>query len=578
MRKRFFRWTLVIVTASLLVALMLSTFLTERQYTREIKLRLDAILAVVADLGKDGFNRPDTDLKAFVDEVANDLRSAGQDLRITLIALDGDVMADSATTGPVTENHSTRPEVLAAMSSGRGYDIRRSATVSTRYFYAALQSGDWVLRAALPMDHVVENRLFLLGVAGIALLVAMALALVAVPPLSSRLTQPITAMATAARAYSTGDLHARMEPAPDEFGRLSDAFNDMADRLERSYAELEESNDKLTGMLHGMDDGIAAINPQGRFLILTDKLRSMIGEPAGRDGDLNIHDGGPNYLLVRDVLMKAMDKRLEVREEIRISRPEERVLTVFATPLHSGRDEGALAVVADVSRIRKLEQIRSEFVANVTHELKTPLTSIRGYVELLKTGERDAKTTAQFYEIIEIEAERLQALIDDLLQLSEIEGGRDDASALQPVSLAEVAEDVATRLAPVAEKAGVSLHTELDDTLTLRASRLRLEQLFYNLADNAIKYNQPGGEVRISVRRERKFTVVCISDTGIGIPEEHQERIFERFYRVDKSRSRQLGGTGLGLSIVKHIVSLYNGDISLVSRPGQGSLFIIRFP
>ena len=578
MRTRFLKWTLVIVTATLLVALLLSTILTKRQYTRETKLRLDAILVVAADLGKDGFNSPSDNLKGFVDSVASDLRLAGQDIRFTLISLDGVVRADSATSAPEMENHGSRPEVMSAISSGSGYDIRKSATVNIRYYYAALRSGDLILRAALPMDHVLQNRLFLVGVAGVALLVAMVLALIAVRTLSGRLTRPIEAMATAARAYSTGDLKTRMEPAPDEFGRLSEAFNEMADRLERSYAELEESNDKLGSMLQGMDDGIAAIDPQGHFLLLTDKLRSMIGEPAGHDESLNIHDGGPNYLLVRDVLMKAMDKRLEVREEIYISRPEERVLTVYATPLHRIRDEGALAVVADISRMRKLEQIRSEFVANVTHELKTPLTSIRGYVELLKTGERDAKTTAQFYEIIEIEAERLQALIDDLLQLSEIEGGRDDASALQPVSLSEIAEDIVARLAPVAEKAGVSLHTELDSTLMLRASRLRLEQLFYNLADNAIKYNQPGGEVRISVRRERKFTVVCVSDTGIGIPEEHQERIFERFYRVDRSRSRQLGGTGLGLSIVKHIVSLYNGDISLVSRPGQGSLFIIRFP
>ncbi len=201
-----------------------------------------------------------------------------------------------------------------------------------------------------------------------------------------------------------------------------------------------------------------------------------------------------------------------------------------------------------------------------------------GIVELLKGGERDPRTTAQFYEIIEIEAERLQALIDDMLQLSEIEGNRDDPGTIQMVSLAEVAAETAERLAPVAEKAGVAIQTDLDPTLTMRASRLRLEQLFYNLMDNAVKYNKPGGEVRVSVRRERKFTVVTVEDTGIGIPEEHHDRIFERFYRVDKSRSRQLGGTGLGLSIVKHIVTLYNGDISVVSHPGQGTLFIVRFP
>ncbi len=578
MRTRFLRMTLITVAAAMLAASLLSTILVERLYEREARDRLDAILAVAADLSAAALNGPDTDVKAFVDGLAADLGRIGQSIRVTLIASDGVVHADSASSVPIAENHGGRPEVIEALASGWGHDIRGSTIVDTRFYYAAYRSGDWILRVAMPMDRVVQSRLYLAGAAGIGLVVGLAVAAVAIRQLSRRISRPIEAMASTARAFSTGDLSVRMDPAPNELGRLSDAFNDMAGRLERSYTDLEESNDKLAGMLQGMEDGIAAIDTDGRFLLLTDKLRRMIGEPAVRGGEGNINDGGPNYLLVRDILRKAVATRGPVREEIRVNRPEDRLLAVFATPLHVSRDEGALAVVADVTRIRKLEQIRSEFVANVTHELKTPLTSIRGYVELLKTGERDAATIAQFYEIIEIEAERLQALIDDMLQLSEIESGRDDATALQPVSLAEIAGDVAARLAPVAEKAGVSIQTELDPTLTLRASRLRLEQMFYNLVDNAIKYNQPGGEVRIAVRRERKFTVVCVSDTGIGIPEEHQERIFERFYRVDKSRSRQLGGTGLGLSIVKHIVTLYNGDISLVSRPGEGSLFIIRFP
>ena len=578
MRARFLRATLITVIAAMIAASLMSTFLAERQYTLEVRNRLDAILTVAGTQATVELTGGNPGYKAFVDTLSADLAAIGQNVRITLIALDGSVLADSASAVPILENHGSRPEVIAALQTGWGHDVRDSTVVDGRLYYAAYRSGNRILRAAIPMNRILENRLYLAEAAGVGVLVGLVIALFAVRPLFRRITRPIEAMADAALSYAGGDFQTRMVSAPDELGRLSGAFNEMADRLERSYAELEEGNDKLSSILHGMDDGIAAIDPAGRILLLTDRLRSMLGDPAGGEEGRNINDCGTNYLFVRDVLKNAIATHGPVRAEFHITRPEDRMMTVYATPLRSGREDGALAVVADVTRIRKLEQIRSEFVANVTHELKTPLTSIRGYVELLKTGDRDADTTAQFYEIIEIEAERLQALIDDLLQLSEIEGGRDDMSALQPVSLAEVASDVAARLAPVAEKAGVTIHTELDPTLTLRASRLRLEQLFYNLADNAIKYNMPGGEVQIAVRRERKFTVICVSDTGIGIPEEHQERIFERFYRVDKSRSRQLGGTGLGLSIVKHIVTLYNGDISLVSHPGKGSLFIVRFP
>ncbi|MBP7403097.1 MAG: HAMP domain-containing protein [Clostridia bacterium] len=578
MRTRFLRLTLIAVTAAMLAAMLLSTLLIERLITREMRARLDAVLSVAAELAQNAPDAVAADPEGFADRLAADLSDIGQPIRITLIALDGTVLADSAASGPVHENHAGRTEVAQAIASGWGHDVRGSTVVDTRYVYAAMRSDPWILRAAMPMENVVRSRLAMAGAAGIGLLVGLAVAAAAIRTLSRRVARPIETMAAAARAFSNGDFSVRMDPAPDELGRLSESFNEMADRLGRSYAELEETNDKLAGMLQGMEDGILAVAPDGRFLLLTERLREMLGSPAGGPDGGNIRDGGPNYLLVRDILLKAAAARGPVREEIRVTRPEERLLTVFATPLHPERDEGALAVVADVTRLRKLEQIRSEFVANVTHELKTPLTSIRGYVELLKNGERDARTVAQFYEIIEIEAERLQSLIDDILQLSEIEGGRDEAPSLQPVPLAEVAAEIARRLEPVAEKAGVRILTDLDPALTLRAARLRIEQLFYNLVENAIKYNHPGGEVRISVRTERKFTVITVADTGIGIPPEHQERIFERFYRVDKSRSRQLGGTGLGLSIVKHIVTLYNGDISLVSHPGQGSLFIVRFP
>lgn len=221
--------------------------------------------------------------------------------------------------------------------------------------------------------------------------------------------------------------------------------------------------------------------------------------------------------------------------------------------------------------------MRSDFVANVTHELKTPLTSIRGYIELLKSGERDAETTQSFYEIIEIEAERLQKLTDDLLQLSEIEHAAPE-SEVPLSSLAETVERAAETLRPEARARHIGLRLFIPPDLQVRAHPRRLYQLMKNLMENGIKYNRDGGILNVSAAVERGAVVIRVHDTGIGIPPEHQDRIFERFYRVDKGRSRELGGTGLGLSIVKHIVGLYAGDIGVASEPGVGTTFTIRFP
>ncbi|MDL2217558.1 hypothetical protein LJC27_02760 [Christensenellaceae bacterium OttesenSCG-928-M15] len=228
-------------------------------------------------------------------------------------------------------------------------------------------------------------------------------------------------------------------------------------------------------------------------------------------------------------------------------------------------------------KMEKLEQVRSTFVANVTHELKTPLTSIKGYIELLKNGNRDEEMRNGFYDIIDIETDRLHTLIDDILQLSEIEQSKDDPRLMTCV-LKEVGEEIATRFLPQAEQHGVELTVLIPDDLVVKGNKYRLQQLFNNLIDNAIKYNQDGGKVIMRAWHEKKETVVAVSDTGIGIPEGHISHVFERFYRVDKGRSRTLGGTGLGLSIVKHVVQLHGGRIDVESKAGKGTMFTVHLP
>ena len=230
-----------------------------------------------------------------------------------------------------------------------------------------------------------------------------------------------------------------------------------------------------------------------------------------------------------------------------------------------------------MTEVRKLQQLRSEFVANVTHELKTPLTSIRGFIELLKSGDRDEETRQYFYDVLDIEAERLHHLIDDMLVLSQIENAKDDVQTV-PCNLNQEIETVLRRAKPIAEKNGIVLRLEAEEAFLVASSPTRLQQLFGNLVENAIKYNKPQGRVTVTLQRQRNMVLVKVKDTGIGIPQEHLPRLFERFYRVDSSRSREIGGTGLGLSIVKHLAGLYHGDVSVESVVGEGSVFTVRLP
>lgn len=389
---------------------------------------------------------------------------------------------------------------------------------------------------------------------------------------AGRVVEPLQRLTRAARSISAGETAAPVEDVPDEMGELAGAFNYMSERLSAAYRKLENNNEQLAAVLQGMNDGVVAVDAQGNITLMTERARELLGSYAGTVRRLS--ECGTHYLAVQAMLEKVMQGGEAFTQPLSITVPAERELEVYVSRL-SGNASGALAVISDVTRIRKLERMRSEFVANVTHELKTPLTSIRGYIELLMAEERDAQTTRSFYEIIEIEAERLQKLTDDLLQLSDIENGSTERE-VTPIPLAETVEKVIKTLRPEAQARGISLHAFVEPGLQVVAAPHRLYQLIKNLMENAVKYNRDGGAVNLSAATERGVAVIRVHDTGIGIPPEHLERIFERFYRVDKGRSRELGGTGLGLSIVKHIVNLYGGDVRVDSEPGVGTTFTVR--
>ena len=311
-----------------------------------------------------------------------------------------------------------------------------------------------------------------------------------------------------------------------------------------------------------MDDGVLAVDQYDNILLFNERVKALLQNSGLKIGEKL--DGSIVLSQLAGYLREALETDSVVRKEIKLSNPE-RIMTVYAAPLNAeDAKDGGLLVLSDVTEVRKLQQLRSEFVANVTHELKTPLTSIRGFIELLKSGDRDEETRQYFYDVLDIEAERLHHLIDDMLVLSQIENAKDDVQTV-PCNLNQEIETVLRRAKPIAEKNGIVLRLEAEEAFLVASSPTRLQQLFGNLVENAIKYNKPQGRVKVK-------------DTGIGIPQEHLPRLFERFYRVDSSRSREIGGTGLGLSIVKHLAGLYHGDVSVESVVGEGSVFTVRLP
>lgn len=572
MRKRFFRAATLSILAGLLIAFLFAVPLMEQVVIEETEQQLRLALTLV-----NGYPQAE-DSETLVREVAAQLEQSEQNLRLTIISEDGQVLADSEAAAAQMEGHADRPEVRQAMTGAVGRSIRKSETTGQRQLYLAqlrtLPDGTrQVVRAAVPLERMGSTSLLLWGCGLIGISMGLVVALFAANYSAGRVMEPLHKLTQAVRSVSVGDEPVHVADAPDEMGELSMAFNRMSERLADAHRQLARSNEQMAGILQGMDDGVVAVDSDGTISLITNRARELLGPSAGTARRLS--DCGGDYRRLQALLEQVMRTGKDARDVWLLSGAEERMVQVYAAPVQEEHVRGGLAVLSDITRLHKLEVMRSEFVANVTHELKTPLTSIRGYIELLKSGERDAETARSFYEIIEIEAERLQKLTDDLLQLSDIEnGGNDTEVPLTP--LADVVERVVNTLRPEAEQKQVELDVTVEPGLKVRAHTRRLYQLVKNLMENAVKYNRAGGNVRLTAGVEMGVAVIRVQDTGIGIPPEHLDRIFERFYRVDKGRSRELGGTGLGLSIVKHIVSLYGGDIRVTSQPGEGTTFTVR--
>jgi two-component system phosphate regulon sensor histidine kinase PhoR len=414
----------------------------------------------------------------------------------------------------------------------------------------------------------------------LVLLALIPLALLAGLILSRRLAQPLRQLAESVRGMGQGPLHQRTELGEwEEAAELGQALNQMAEHLQSTITDIAADRARLQAVLASMVEGVLVLDRQGRILLMNDALRRMLpgADPSaiGRPF-IEVFRHHPLNEFVRKVLEGG-----DGRQEVALLTPEERIFLLQASVAKPEGERGVAAVLVfhDITELKRLERVRKDFVANASHELKTPLTSIAGYVEALLDGAKDdPKTCAQFLGIIQKHTENLKAILSDLLQLSTIESGVYRWKR-QEVAIGDLMERAARVLRPVAERRQQTLTVRpCEAPLTIWGDLDRLTEALTNLLDNAVKYTPEGGTVTMEAAADGDGARIVVTDTGIGIPPKELSRIFERFYRIDRARSREQGGTGLGLAIVKHIVEAHGGRVAVDSAVGRGSIFTLHLP
>ncbi|MFZ0242146.1 MAG: ATP-binding protein [Desulfobacterales bacterium] len=517
------------------------------------------------------------------------IKQAGKlsDTRITVIMSDGTVVGDSRETPQFMDNHAGRPEVAGALKGIIQTSIRSSDTLHQKMMYVAVPVKDAqrvqaVIRTAVALtslDRALTSVRLKIAFGGLVIAILAALVSLAV---ARRISRPIEEIKRGAAHFADGDLTHRL-PAPDteELAGLTDTLNRMAAQLDDRMKTVFQQRNELEAVLSSMIEGVIAVNR-------TECIISM-NPAAGRMFDCNpLQVQGRNIqevirnLAIQRFVKRALSTSETLADDFIHYRAEERTLNIHSSPLadDDGVQIGTLLVMNDVTQLRHLEHVRSDFVANVSHEIKTPLTAIKGFVETLQhAAVEDPAERERFLGIILKHVDRLGAILEDLLALSRMEQENGTAEVrLRPGRIKDVIQTAIQVCQPQAAGRDIAIGVEAANDLTANLDATLLEQAFVNLIDNAVKYSEDGSPVQIHAARLANEVVIDFVDQGSGIPAKHLPRLFERFYRVDKARSRKLGGTGLGLAIVKHIVQAHGGHVTVESSLGQGSTFKVHLP
>lgn len=549
MNKKIFQTVFLSIIITMVLVLAVSITVFHATYEERIVRDLDAAASFLREsVEKDGSSLDSLTLPGY---------------RITLISPEGEVLFDSDAESAEMENHLSRPEVDAAMRHGSGNDKRESSTLMENLYYSALRLNDGrILRLSVPAGTALSFIVSLLLPMVFIIILMIAISIWFSYKAARRITDPINSIDLEHPGDAEG--YEELSPLLYRISRQQEQIKMQLDEAERRSREFKVITDN-------MSEGLAVIDSEMRLLSVNRAAYRLFDSVHVNEGDsvlaISRHEG----------FSAVISSALKGERAESVIETGTRVLQVIASPVSVEASSGAVIIIIDITEKAERERLRREFTANVSHELRTPLTSISGFAEILKNGGIDENTVKDFGLEIYNEAQHLIALVHDIIRLSRLDEGENGEDAVV-VDLADIAEESMQRLKRRAESRGISLSSDVEKGAYVKGSESLLDEMITNLIDNAIKYTDKGGWAKVSVKNDENSVALTVSDNGIGIPEEDKEHVFERFYRVDKSRSRASGGTGLGLSIVRHAAIYHNARIELDSRIGKGTRISVIFP
>ena len=572
MKKRIIGATLLTVVFALLISNVVGILMFRDREMAAARNTLQELLVLMD--AQSAITEPEA--------LAEQFHAAAPDKRLTIIDTDGTVLADTDADTSTLEDHNNRHEVAQAESTGWGEAVRQSDTMGTSMLYVSKRFADGMIgRASMPLSSI--NSLVTGGIWGFAIasVAAILLAFLLSRRTANRIVAPLNSVGTALQGVLDGKKTSGLErlQADDELRPILRYIDKLMEQLGGYIQSITDERDKVGLILDCMDEGLILLDESGNVLAINRAARTLFGFPEGEqdDGALLL----TRSRRLREAIHDCQEKHTPVVLDVDALTEDARSLRLFVSPVsgrqYEGQAVGTSLLISDVTELKKAEGIRSEFTANVSHELKTPLTSIKGFTDMLSSGMvASPADQKRFITMIGVEVDRLIDLINDILKLSELESVTIDQTEERSAVL-EAAQETASLLEPSAKEAGVTLAVE-GEAATVAVPMSRLKELLFNLMGNGIKYSENGGVVTTRVAVQNGKVIISVQDNGIGIPEEDQSRVFERFYRVEKGRARKNGGTGLGLAIVKHITQLYGGTVGLESEVSKGSTFTVTLP
>ncbi len=579
--KIYIGFSIVILISSLTLGLLVTKWI-EKDSLEEIKKELQSQALMFGSIADQAASADHARIQNYAKNLGSSIGT-----RFTLIDFDGVVIADSREDPSSMDNHANRPEILSARSHGEGSSVRLSDTIGDRMMYYAIPvphegSATRYVRTSISLETIDGKisrlrQTVMLG-SGIAIIVALILGYY----LANNISRPIESMTHAAETMSMGNYEEKLpENRNDEIGKLARTLNSMADNLKERIEAVNGEKNKLEAILAGMVEGVIAVDKDERILLINKAACSITGAMMGKSIGLPVWEA-VSLQGLGEILATTLEDKSEVKQEIVVIRKEgARHIEVISAPTFITEDElsGAVVVLHDITELNSLERIRRDFVANVSHELKTPIAAIRAMIETIVDDKQMSKEDrVSFLEKIKKQSIRLSMLVTDVLTIASIESDKKPTDT-QLLDLGAVVHDVYLSLTTESETRKIELKVKTPEApVKINGDEEELTQAIGNLVDNALKHTPGGGYVHVRLKTSGASAIVEVEDTGIGIEPVHQQRIFERFYRVDKARSRELGGTGLGLSIVKHVALSHGGKVEVESAPGTGSIFRMTLP